>query len=61
MSYVNAGYIIALSVLFVYSVSLIARRRRLLRAAQLIEHDDAAPGHELAGGIGQDGANGDQR
>ena len=29
MKYVDAGYIVALSVLFLYSVSLIMRRRRL--------------------------------
>jgi hypothetical protein len=32
MSYVDAGYAIALSVLFVYSLGLVARRRRLARA-----------------------------
>jgi hypothetical protein len=29
VKYVDAGYIVALSVLFLYSVSLIMRRRRL--------------------------------
>ena len=29
MKYVDAGYIVALSVLFLYSVSLVMRRRRL--------------------------------
>jgi len=37
MSYVDAGYVIALSVLFVYSLSLIARRRRAERAAAVAE------------------------
>jgi CcmD family protein len=32
MSYVDAGYIIAFSVLFLYVVSLLVRRRRLERA-----------------------------
>jgi hypothetical protein len=29
VKYVDAGYIVALSVLFLYSVSLVLRRRRL--------------------------------
>ena len=29
MRYVDAGYVVALSVLFLYSVSLVLRRRRL--------------------------------
>ena len=33
MKYVDAGYVIALSVLFVYAVGLVVRRRRLERAA----------------------------
>ncbi|MDA8315529.1 MAG: hypothetical protein M0010_10210 [Actinomycetota bacterium] len=33
MSYVDAGYAIALSVLALYSLSLLLRRRRLERAA----------------------------
>lgn len=33
MRYVDAGYVIALAVLALYAVSLIARRRRLERAA----------------------------
>jgi hypothetical protein len=37
VKYVDAGYIIALSTLFCYSVSLITRRRRLERAVR--EHD----------------------
>jgi hypothetical protein len=42
MSYVNAGYAAALSVLFVYSVLLVVRRRRLERAAAVRAED--APG-----------------
>jgi hypothetical protein len=37
MSYVDAGYAIVLSVLAVYAVGLLARRRRLTRAAALAE------------------------
>jgi hypothetical protein len=33
MRYIDAGYIAALATLFAYSVSLIARRRRLTRIA----------------------------
>lgn len=43
MRYVDAGYIIALSVLFAYAISLVLRHRRLDRAARLIpveEHRD---------------------
>jgi len=38
--YVDAGYIIALSVLFVYAVSLVLRHRRLERAARLVPVDE---------------------
>ncbi|MHB1775627.1 MAG: hypothetical protein ACYCU7_06540 [Acidimicrobiales bacterium] len=40
MSYVDAGYAIALSVLFVYSAGLVARRRRLARAVSVAAEDD---------------------
>jgi hypothetical protein len=33
MGYIDAGYAAALGVLFVYSISLFARRRRLTRLA----------------------------
>lgn len=33
MKYVDVGYVVALSVLFCYSVSLVVRRRRLERTA----------------------------
>ncbi|HEY1734845.1 MAG TPA: hypothetical protein VGG23_10385 [Acidimicrobiales bacterium] len=41
MSYVDAGYSICLTVLFLYGVSLILRRRRLLRAADVADRDEA--------------------
>ena len=34
MSYVDAGYVAALGVLFIYGVSLVLRRRRWERAAR---------------------------
>ena len=39
MSYVVAGYTICLSVLFLYAVGLILRRRRLTRAVAVAERD----------------------
>lgn len=42
MSYVDAGYAICLGVLSVYAVSLVARRRRLERAAAVAEERPAA-------------------
>jgi hypothetical protein len=42
VSYVDAGYAIALSVLFVYSAGLVARRRRLARAVAVAAEDDLA-------------------
>ena len=39
MSYVDAGYSICLTVLFLYGVSLILRRRRLLRAVDVAQRD----------------------
>jgi hypothetical protein len=46
MRYVDAGYAVALSTLFVYAVSLVLRRRRWARALQVLEpaDDAAAPG-----------------
>jgi hypothetical protein len=43
VSYVDAGYSICLTVLFVYGVSLVLRRRRLLRAVDVAERDAAVP------------------
>jgi len=37
MNYVIAGYSIVLSILFLYGVSLVWRRRRLTRAAARVE------------------------
>jgi uncharacterized protein (TIGR03382 family) len=53
VSYVDAGYTIALVVLALYSLSLLARRRRLERAAAR-GGDDARLGSGSATG-GQDG------
>jgi hypothetical protein len=44
MSYVDAGYSICLTVLFLYGVSLILRRRRLLRAVDVAERGVAKDG-----------------
>lgn len=44
MKYIDAGYISALSALFVYGVVLLGRRRRLERAAQPSLISAAAPG-----------------
>ena len=46
MSYVDAGYSIALSALFVYAVALGLRRRRWERAVRVSEplEEEAAPG-----------------
>ncbi len=37
MSYVVAGYVIVLTILFLYGVQLVWRRRRLTRAARRVE------------------------
>jgi hypothetical protein len=37
MRYVDAGYAIALATLFVYAISLVARRRRWERALRMAE------------------------
>ena len=37
MSYVDAGYVVALGALFVYAVSLVLRRRRWERALHMSE------------------------
>jgi hypothetical protein len=39
VKYVDAGYIVALSVLFLYSVSLVVRRRRLEGPRGRVERD----------------------
>ncbi len=38
MSYVDAGYSVALGVLFLYAVALVLRRRRWERAMRVSEH-----------------------
>ena len=43
MSYVDAGYAIALATLFVYAVSLVLRRRRWERALRMSEPPPAEP------------------
>lgn len=45
MSYVDAGYVIVLSVLALYAVGLLLRRRRLTRAAARTSGPPGA-GHE---------------
>ena len=49
MSYVDAGYAIALATLFVYAVTLVARRRRWERALRMSEpppaEQESAPAH----------------
>jgi hypothetical protein len=48
MSYVDAGYAIALATLFVYAVTLVLRRRRWARALQMSEpgvEPEGAPAH----------------
>jgi hypothetical protein len=48
VSYVDAGYAIALSTLFVYAVSLVLRRRRWERALHMSEpvvEAEGAPDH----------------
>ncbi len=43
MSYVDAGYAIALGTLFVYAISLVLRRRRWERAARVSQGSPAGP------------------
>ncbi len=40
MSYVDAGYSIALGVLFLYAVALVLRRRRWERAMRVVEQTE---------------------
>ena len=48
MRYIDAGYVAALSVLFVYGVGLLYRRRRLERSVGTLP-DGAEPGPRLDG------------
>jgi hypothetical protein len=41
MSYIDAGYAVGLSVLFLYSITLVLRRRSLERRVDLSAPDDA--------------------
>lgn len=43
MSYVDAGYVVTFVVLFLYSLSLVLRRRRLEHAVAVIERDPGPP------------------
>jgi hypothetical protein len=43
MRYVDAGYAVALATLFVYGVSLLARRRRWERAYETSEEPSPVP------------------
>ncbi len=43
MSYVNAGYAIALGTLFVYAIGLVLRRRRWERSLRMSERPAGAP------------------
>ena len=49
MSYVDAGYAIALGILFVYAISLVLRRRRWERALRMAEppaaEQESTPAH----------------
>ena len=51
MRYVVAGYVIVLSILFLYSLQLVWRRRRLIRATERVV---AADGPVPAGRAGDD-------
>jgi hypothetical protein len=42
MSYVVAGYVIVLTILFLYGVQLVWRRRRLTRAVERVRAASAA-------------------
>jgi hypothetical protein len=57
VSYVDAGYSIALSVLFLYAVALVLRRRRWERALRVAEQTALAHAHaDLARAEHQDHA-----
>jgi uncharacterized protein (TIGR03382 family) len=46
VSYVDAGYSIALGVLFLYAVALVLRRRRWERALRVAEQTEPYPEHD---------------
>jgi hypothetical protein len=47
--YVDAGYAVGLSVLFLYGLSLVARRRRLERAVELAPGENPAAPDRASG------------
>ncbi|MCI4328648.1 MAG: hypothetical protein L3J86_03600 [Thermoplasmata archaeon] len=47
--YVDAGYGVGLSVLFLYALSLVARRRRLERSVELAPGEDPAAPDQASG------------
>lgn len=49
MNYVDAGYIAALTILFVYSLGLVLRRRRWARALEHADVEEAAPARAPGG------------
>ena len=53
MSYVDAGYAVALGTLFVYAVTLVLRRRRWERARRMSEPPATAAGQESAPALGE--------
>jgi uncharacterized protein (TIGR03382 family) len=54
VSYVDAGYAIALAALFLYAVSLLVRRRRWERALKLSQPPPSHP-HSTGDGAHADG------
>jgi hypothetical protein len=52
MNYVIAGYSILLSILFLYGLQLLWRRRRLTRAAARVEAYHARSGTRAGTGVG---------
>jgi hypothetical protein len=58
VKYVDAGYVICLTVLFLYAVGLVLRRRRLARAVAVAERpvlEGAVPDDLRPGFSGPDG------
>ena len=51
MRYVVAGYVVILTVLFLYAVQLVWRRRHLARAVARVSVADGPPGAPGAGGV----------
>jgi hypothetical protein len=55
VSYVDAGYSIALGVLFLYAISLFVRRRRLERAVAVAASDHGDQYRDIPGPPEEDG------